>query len=309
LASARMVLSGVTTAVDHVYPIHGPEWLDAVAAAHARIGLRVRLAHGIRNAGEVSRAEAAVSDHKDIYLAPISLRSSGVDGFRAAVQAADRSGQDLYTHVAETAAEVEQCLAEHGKRPVELLHELGFLRPGTVLVHCVYLSDREIDLIAETGTAVAYCPTNHLKLAKGFAPVTKLRARGVTVGLGIDGMTDLFAEMRQAVYAQGQAVGKPGALTSEEAFSMATAEGAAAIRADTAGDVVTLQAGVAMRPLVDPMQAVVHRATGQQVVDVRVDGELVVRGGRLARADEEELGEQAWQAMSGLATRTGRRFP
>ncbi|MFI6600023.1 amidohydrolase family protein [Nonomuraea sp. NPDC050536] len=309
LAAARMALSGVTTVVDHVYPLHDPDMLAAVAAGHADVGIRARLAYGIVRTEDVARAEAAAQDIKNIYLAPVSIRQTGVEGYRAAVQAADRTGLCLYTHVAETADEVRNCAAEHGKRPVELLHDLGFLRPGTVLVHCVYLSEREIELLAETGTAVAYCPTNHLKLAKGFAPITKLRAAGVRVGLGIDGMTDLFTEMRQAVYAQGQAAGRPGALTSEEAFLMATEEGAAAVQADTRADMVTLRPSVAMRPLVDPLQAVVHRAHGTQVVDVRIDGEFVVRGGRLARADEEELGERAWQVTRDLATRTGRRFP
>lgn len=328
LAAARMVLGGVTTAVDHVYPLHRPGMLAAVAAGHADVGLRAHLAYGLMTegpaelVGEFDRQLAsavAAADHEvpaeRLYLAPVSLRQTSLDGYRATVRAADRTGLRLYTHIAESADEVNRCLGEHGVRPVELLHRIGFLRPGTVLVHCVHLSEREIELLAEHQAAVAYCPSNHLKLAKGFAPVVALRAAGVRVCLGVDGMDDLFTEMRQAVYAQGQAAGRPGVLPSAAALRMATSDGAAALGEAGGGrldpgnraDVVTLRADtLPLHPLADPVQACVHRAHGRDVADVLVDGEFVVRDGRLTRADATELAERAWAVTRDLARRTGR---
>jgi cytosine/adenosine deaminase-related metal-dependent hydrolase len=331
LAAARLVLTGVVAAIDHIYPVHQPGLFRAAVRAHAEIGLRAHMAYGLMTEGpaelvgpfdeQLARALWAADDvlpASRLFLAPVSLRQTSIEGYRATVAAADRSGLRLYTHVAESAEEVQRCQAEHGRRPIELLHELGFLRPGTVLVHCVHVNEREIELLAETGTVVAYCPSNHLKLAKGFAPVREMRAAGVRVCLGIDGMTDLFTEMRQAVYAQGSAAGRPGALSTQDALRMATTDGYAAIGEPGSGrllpgdpaDVVTVRTVDGMlAPLVDPVHALVHRGSGGTVRDVIVGGEQVVRDGRLVRGDLAALTEQAWRATRDIARRSGREVP
>lgn len=328
LAAARTVMSGVTTAVDHVYPLHRPGLLAAVVAGHADVGLRAHIGYGLMTEGppelvgplddQVAAAVSAADTELPadrLYLAPVSLRQTSLDGYRAAVAAADRTGLRLYTHIAESTDEVEQCVARHGMRPVELLHHIGFLRPGTVLVHCVQLTDHEIELIAANSVAVAYCPSNHLRLAKGFAPVVAMRAAGVRVCLGVDGMDDMFTEMRQAVYAQGSGFGRPGVLPSPDALAMATGEGAAAIgeasagllRAGARADLITVRTDCpSWQPLADPVQACVHRGHGRDVADVLVDGEFVVRDGRLRRADPADLAERAWAATRSLAHRSGR---
>lgn len=327
LASARLVLSGVVTAVDHIYPVADRQMLRSAVDGHAEAGLRAHVAYGLMTSGparlvdsidrQLERAVAAADDvlpADRLYLAPVSLRQTSLEAYRAVVAAADRTGLRLYTHVAESEDEVERTLGEHGLRPVELLAEIGFLRPGTVLVHCVHLSDREVELLAENHVAVAYCPSNHLKLAKGVAPVRALIDAGVRVCLGIDGMTDLFAEMRQAVYAQGAAAKRPGVLETATALRMATADGYAALGEANTGrmepgdkaDVITIRAGDAMlTPLVDPVHALVHRGSGAAVRDVVIDGKQVVRGGRLIHADLRALSEHAWRATRDIARRGG----
>lgn len=333
IAAARAVASGITTAVDHVYPLHRPGLLAAVVAGHADVGLRAHIGYGLLTEGPselvgalddqvaaaIAAADTELPAHR-LYLAPVSLRQTSLEGYRAAVAAADRTGLRLYTHIAESTDEVEQCVARHGMRPVELLHHIGFLRPGTVIVHCVHLTDHEIELIAANSVAVAYCPSNHLRLAKGFAPVVAMRAAGVRVCLGVDGMDDMFTEMRQAVYAQGSAVGRTGALPSLDALAMATGEGATAIGEEATGhapagrlhageraDLITVRTDFpSWQPLADPVQAFVHRGHGRDVADVLVDGEFVVRDGRLQGADLAELAERAWATTRDLARRSGR---
>lgn len=325
--AARMVLAGVTSAIDHIYPVHLPGMIEAAAAGHDRVGLRTSLAVGLMDSGHpavlqdprvtidtVARlADDAVPADR-LFLAPVSLRQSSLDVYRAAVSAADRLGMRLYTHIAESVAEVDACVAEHGMRPVELLHSLGFLRPGTVLVHCVHLDDRERQLLADTGTAVAYCPSNHLRFAKGFAPVRDLLDRGVTVGLGIDGMVDGFTEMRQAVYAQSQAAGATGTLRSTEAFRMATGAGASIVDGVERGHhatstwadaVVVSTSRLELQPVADPLWTVVHRMTGSDVTDVYVDGEPVVRARKLTRVSHDEVTERAAAATAAIASATG----
>ena len=142
---------------------------------------------------------------------------------------ADRHGLRLYTHVAETRNEVDGIAEAHGARPVELLHRLGFAGEDTILVHCVFLSAGEMRRLGRSGTHVVHCPTNHLKLAKGVAPVTRLLAAGVNVALGVDTMDDLFSEMRQVMLVQGLVASNPGAITPLRSLEMACKGGAVAL--------------------------------------------------------------------------------
>lgn len=320
LGAARMVLGGVTSVIDHIYPVHVPGMIEAAAAGHDDVGLRASLAVGLMDHGHpdvvqdpettiatVARIADDTLPADRLYLAPVSLRQSSLDVYTAAVRAADRLGIRLYTHIAESAAEVDACVAEHGLRPVELLHSIGFLRPGTTVVHAVQLSEHERDLLAATGTAVAYCPSNHLRFAKGFAPVRELLDRGVRVGLGIDGMVDGFTEMRQAVYAQAQATGTTGALTTVEAYRMAVGgELAVGERADV---VVVAQDRLEVRPIADPLWTLVHRMVGADVTDVYVDGTPVVRQRTLTRVSHADIAEQAAAATAAIASACGIDLP
>ncbi|WP_324651735.1 amidohydrolase family protein [Georgenia sp. H159] len=326
LGSARQVRAGVTSVVDHVYPLHRPDLLAGAVRGHQRVGLRASVALGVITEGyepiragleEVVALAARAADdllpREQLFLAPVSLRQTSVEAYSGAAVAADREGLRLYTHIAETAEEVDRCVAEHGVRPVELLHRVGFLRPGTVLVHCLHLTDAEIELLAATGTQVAYCPTNHLRFAKGFARVVDLLEAGVLVGLGVDGMESVLHEMRQAVYAQGQAQQDTAALGSDAAFAMATTQGARALdvpgvsgRISDAPDLVRLDTSrSATQPLVDPVWTLVHRAGPQDVTDVVIDGRTVVRDRTLVTIDEDALVDQATLHTRRLAERAG----
>ncbi|ACQ79935.1 amidohydrolase [Beutenbergia cavernae DSM 12333] len=324
LGAARQVVAGTTSVVDHVYPLHRPGLLEAVVAGHAAVGVRGYVALGIMTRGAdglttsvadvVSLAERTADEllpREQLFLAPVSLRQNAPEDYAQAVRAADRLGLRLYTHISENRAEVDACLAEHGVRPIGLLDRAGFLRPGTVLVHGVELTDAEIDLLAERGVALVYCPTNHLRFAKGVARVVDLLDAGVPVTLGVDGMESLVHEMRQAVYAQGQAAGDPGALSSSAAFAMATAtaSGVLGLPGDgSGGDLVRLDVGApAWQPLVDPLWSLVHRASPAHVTDVHVAGRPILRDGVLLSADVAELAAEAASAIRTLAERTGSR--
>ncbi|WP_166347642.1 amidohydrolase family protein [Phytoactinopolyspora limicola] len=332
MGAARLVLGGVTSVIDHIYPVHRPGMVEAAVAGHESVGVRASMAVGLMDVGRpgvaqdahttITQAARLIDDilpAERLFLAPVSLRQSTPAAYRAAVDAADRLGPRLYTHIAESEAEVERCLAEHGMRPVELLHSFGFLRPGTIVVHCVHLDERDRQLLAGTGTAVAYCPSNHLRFAKGFAPVRDLLDRGVPVGLGIDGMADGFAEMRQAIYAQGSATGHTGAISSEQAFRMATSVPASMLgiagltgdlRVGDRADVVVVAVDrPGLQPVADPLWTLVHRTGGTDVTDVFVDGQPVVRDGRLVRVDPSELVEKATAATTALAAAAGVEFP
>lgn len=326
VGAARQVRAGTTTVVDHVYPLHRPGLLEAVVAGHDAVGVRGFVAIGVMTRGVpelctsvqdvVALAEAAADTllpKEQLYLAPVSLRQNEPGDYRAVAEAARRLGVRTYTHIAELPSEVEACVAEHGVRPIELLHEAGFLMPGTVLVHGVVPDDHEIELVAQSGAALVYCPTNHLRFAKGFAPVVGMLDAGVPVMLGVDGMESLFHEMRQAVYAQGQARSAPGALSSAQAYSMATRTSAAVLGLPAGfdgGDCVRLDtSGPQWHPMADPVWSVVHRGAPADVTDVVVAGRPILRDRELVEVDQHALAHEAADVVQRLARRAGTQVP
>jgi 5-methylthioadenosine/S-adenosylhomocysteine deaminase len=327
LGAARLVRAGVTSVVDHVYPFHRPGLAEATVAGYEAAGIRWFMARGImtRPYEPICETEAAafrgiealadiVPDER-LFVAPVSLRQAPPELYARARRFADERGLRLYTHIAETPDEVSQTREEHGARPVELLHKLGFAGEDTILVHCVQLSAREMGLLAASGSHVVHCPTNHMKLAKGVTAVPKLLARGVNVGMGVDTMGDIIAEMRQEVLIQSLDNGDPGAIAPITALEMATRNGAAALGlADELGsieegkraDVVCVDLRTPhLRPVLDPIWTLVNRAHGHDVAHVVVDGRPVVRAGKLTGVDEPALVGEVDAVVSAYLDRTG----
>jgi cytosine/adenosine deaminase-related metal-dependent hydrolase len=268
------------------------------------------------------RALRAIEDLADglvpkerLFVAPVSFRQAIPSEYIQARRLADRLGLRVYTHVAETPAEIDMIRKEHGARPVELLHDIGFAAEDAVLVHCVYLSAAEIRMLARSGATVVHCPTNHMRLAKGVSPVPKLLAAGANVGMGIDQMDDLFVEMRQEILMQGLEHSNPGVVPPQTALDMATARGAVAL--GLGGDLGRIEVGRRadlvcvdvsaphLQPVLDPVWTLVHRVHGHDVVHVVVDGDVVVETGRLVKLDEEALIEEARSVAASYLRRAG----
>lgn len=138
------------------------------------------------------------------------------------------------THASESRAEVDNVTARYGKSPIEALYDWGLLGPNTLLAHCVHLRDDEIALLAETGTSVAHCPQSNLKIGNGVARVPAMLKAGVNVGLGTDGAAtnndlDMFDELRTAALIHKGVNNDPTLLPAEEAFALATINGARAV--------------------------------------------------------------------------------
>ena len=108
-------------------------------------------------------------------------------------------GLPLHVHADEQPREIEECLAEHGVRPIELLARTGCLGPRTTVVHATHASDAELDLLAEAGARVCLCPTTEANLGDGFAPVERLCERGIGICIGSDSNVriDPLEELRE----------------------------------------------------------------------------------------------------------------
>jgi cytosine/adenosine deaminase-related metal-dependent hydrolase len=328
LGTARLLKTGITSVVDHLYPFHRPGLLEASLEGYRAAGIRWFMARGImtrpyrpiceREADAFRDIEAmadTVVPKERLFVAPVSFRQVAASTFAKARRFADRLGLRLYTHVAETKDEVAAVRREHGARPVELLHRLGFAGSDTALVHCVQLSAGEISKLAKSGTHVVVCPTNHMRLAKGVAPVPRMLEAGVNVALGVDGMDDLFNDMRQLMLIQGLHAANPGIIGPAKALEISALGGAAAlglgdelgsIEVGKRADLVCVDVTPAhIQPILDPIWAVVNRVHGHDVAHVVVDGQIVVKDGSLTKVDEAELVAEAQAISEAFLRRAG----
>ncbi len=228
-------------------------------------------------------------------------------------QAAAELGVRVHIHLAETAREVEDSLREHGLTPVQHMEKLGMLEIPTVAPHCVHLTDEDIEILARRAVGVVHCPTSNMKLASGFAPVAKLLEAGAVVGLGTDGAAsnnnlDLLEEMMVgAIIAKGH-TGDPTAVSAVQTLAMATRGAAAALGLEE--QIGTLSVGKLAdvivvdlrRPHTQPVHNVVshlvYAARADDVRDVIVHGEVVMRDRRLSRVDEAEVVAKAGEAAA-----------
>ena len=222
----------------------------------------------------------------------------------AAGELAVDEGARFHIHASENAGEVSDVQGRYGRTPVELLDDNGLLRAGTVLAHAVVLTDAEIARIAQTGTAIAHCPSSNMKLASGFCRVPELLAAGVTVGLGTDGPSssndlDMFTAMRVAALIHKGNRLDPTAIPATTVLRMATMGSATALGIDDLvgsievgkkADLVRLDpSSPSLTPVYDPISTIVYAASRADVVDVWIDGNPVVKNRTCTTIDVEAV--------------------
>jgi 5-methylthioadenosine/S-adenosylhomocysteine deaminase len=245
------------------------------------------------------------------------------EAFRQAARMAEEFDTGLHTHSSETIWEVQESLKRFGRRPIEEFFNRGILGPRTVVAHCVWLDDREIQLLAQTGTSVAHCPCSNMKLSSGPARVADMRGSGIDVGLGSDGEKennnlDMIEEMKFASLLQKVSTLDPTAGDPWDVLAMATLEGATALGLDAVtgslepgkrADIVTVDLrGLHTTPVMhgEHFNVVAHlvfSAHGHDVDHVWVDGRPLVEGGEVRTVDAAEVRERAQRAAEELFER------
>ncbi len=171
--------------------------LVLLLAAYERGGLdRFRQASVAEYLGQVERL---ASGGVQVGLAPHSVRACSAEWLTEIGAFAETSGRVLHVHACEQLREIEECLAEHGVRPIELLARCGCLGPRTTIVHATHASPGELDLIADAGATVCICPTTEANLGDGFPPLVALLERGIRLAIGSDSNVrlDPLEELRE----------------------------------------------------------------------------------------------------------------
>lgn len=218
----------------------------------------------------------------------------------------------VHTHASENREEIALVETATGLRNIAYLHAVGLTAPHIVLAHCIWLDEMEMNLLQQTQTKVAHCPSSNLKLGSGIARVTEMLERGIAVSLGADGAPcnnrlDMFTEMRTAALLQKVQHG-PQAMPALTALRMATMEGAKALGLDNEigsieigkkADLVLLNLQqLPCSPQPDPVSTIVYSAQASNVETVLIDGQLVLRDGALVTLVEADIIAQAQQHSS-----------
>jgi 5-methylthioadenosine/S-adenosylhomocysteine deaminase len=237
---------------------------------------------------------------------------------QAARSLADEFSLPMIIHVQETRLQVVTGLVTKGKTFVEYLHEIGFLGPNTSLIHGVWLTPREIGLIADAGTTVQLNPWSNLRLGSGIAPFRALLDAGVNVSLGTDGCSstdtcNILHSLGLAAALQSLRGDHQSWIGADEAWRSATTGGAKAIgrghdlgavKVGHTADLVLFRLDrIPFVPLNNALQQLVYAERGASVDSVLVDGRVVMRGGKLACVDEDALLAEIASEFTELAPR------
>ncbi|HIJ79592.1 MAG: amidohydrolase [Desulfobulbaceae bacterium] len=315
LAAAEMILAGITTVADGYF--HE----DAAARAFAEAGIRAVAAQGVIDfpapgvPDPVENIKAAAEfiekwQGANPLITPgvfcHSPYTCGPQTLARAKELCRAKGAPFFIHVAETGQEVAQLEKEHGLTPIAFLHDLGLLDRDTVCVHGVWLTDADLALLEKSGAGVASCPESNMKLAAGLAPIGRMRAANIPVGLGTDGCAsnndlDLLQEMGMCAKLHKMAAGDATVLPGRVMLAMATAGGArvlgmgekvGALRPGMDADCIVVDLA---RPNLTPFynqETLVYAGRGSDVVTSIINGKVVMAKRELLTFD---LGETMTQ--------------
>ncbi len=311
LAAAEMILAGTTTATDGYF------LEDSVAEAFTDCGLRSVAAQGIIDFPAPGipnpKKNVDVAAHfidrwqaKNNLITPAifchSPYTCSADTLKRAKEAARLKNTMLFIHLAETQTEVKQIQEQYSTTPVRYLDSLGILDKDTVCIHCVWVDEEEIEILAKSGAKVSTCPQSNMKLGSGIAPLKKMLDSGISVGLGTDGCAsnntlDLFSEMDICAKLHKIKDIDPTALPAKTVLDMATIGGASVLgMSDDIGslspgkkaDIILLNL---MQPHLQPFyhpDLLVYAASGADVSTVIIDGKLVMRDRKILTFDADQ---------------------
>ena len=218
---------------------------EALAAAEAaeEAGIELVLLYAAYARGGIERfRQASAAEYLEqveplrarglrVGVAPHSVRACPADWLEEIGAYAEREGLVLHVHACEQPREIDECVAEHGIRPIELLARSGCLGPRTTVVHATHASDHELDLLSQASARVCICPTTEANLGDGFAPVDRLCERGIAVCIGSDSNVriDPLEELRELEGTARRLTLRRNVISLDRLLAFGSDEGAAAI--------------------------------------------------------------------------------
>src|SRR5437762_6006019 len=305
LACAEMLLGGTTTFTDMYY------FEDVVAEAAKEAGMRGVLGETIIGfpvadaktpADSLKLAERFLQRFRNDPLivaavAPHAIYTNSDETLKASRALANRYHAPALIHLSETKRENDEAQAKRKMSPTRALEALGFFNGRTLVAHAVWMDSADLEILRVRHVGVAHCPSSNMKLASGVAPIVRMRALGIAVGLGPDGPAgsnndlNMFEEMDLAAKLQKAITQDPQSLPAAAAFEMATMGGARALGMEK--EIGSLEQGkradmIVVRldqphavPMYEPVSPMGYALKASDVRDVMVHGKQLVRDRQL----------------------------
>src|SRR5262245_795593 len=313
LACAEMLLSGTTTFTDMYY------FEDVVAEAAKEAGMRGVLGETIIGfpvadaktpADSLKLAERFLTRFSNDPLivpavAPHAIYTNSDETLKSSRALANRFRAPALIHLSETKRENDESIAKRKMSPTRALEAMGFFNGRTLAAHTVWMDAADLEILRVRHVGVAHCPSSNMKLASGVAPVARMRALGIAVGLGPDGPAgsnndlNMFEEMDLAAKLQKVITQDPQSLPAAAVFEMATIGGARALGMER--EIGSLESGkradmITVRldrphaaPLYEPVSQFVYALKASDVRDVMVNGKPVVRDSAIITLDLKQV--------------------
>lgn len=309
LAFSEMIKTGTTSFVDmHMFHRQSPQ-----AAKDA--GMRGFIGRGLVGEDLYSdgfgRFQEALEEKREyesstlkFILSPHAIYSCSTQMLEQVSKEAERQGMLKQIHLSESDTEVNDCLNKHGKTPVKLLEDIGFLDEKTILAHCVKMCYNDLDILQASGAHVVTNPASNAKLGNGFAPISEMREKAINICIGTDGTAsnntlNMFREMGLLSLIHKGIKGDSTAAPARFVVKAATENAAKAlhmenqlgvIREGACADLIFVDLKAAsLFPNNNILSSLCYSANGSEVESVMIDGRFVMRGRRLLTIDTERV--------------------
>jgi 5-methylthioadenosine/S-adenosylhomocysteine deaminase len=338
VSALEAIRSGTTCILDYNYPHPQPGMADAAIRGFKSVGIRVILARGIIDCGDVhstiiNDTDAELEDcqrlinmhHKSdddtvrVWVAPYTVFSTSRTAFSRAVHLARAHGTGITIHAA-TPSTLEAAHELFGSTDIAYEKELGALGSNMLLVHCTHLSPVDITTIAESAACVSHNPASNAYLGEGTTPVIDLMSRGIVVGLGTDGPAsnnnqDMIAVMKLTALLQKLVHQDPGVISARTVLRLATMGGATCL--GWSDEIGSLEVGkradlIIVNPWLpntvtfgDPVASLVYSATQENVETVLVNGRFIMKNRLFAELDVADILACAQREGTALRSRSG----
>ena len=323
-ACLNMIKNGVTCFADMHFN------MDKVARAVQESGIRASLSVAMMDQEDtpltykesIKQNESLVKEWHNkangritTMFGPCTIRTCSTELFQKARELADKYNVGLHIHLSEVKLDVDYSLKNFGKRPVEHLYDIGFLRDDVLAAHCIWLNEKELQILSKTRVNVIHNPSSNLRLASGIAPIKKMLKYGINVGLGIDtaltnNTMDMFREMRLTSLFHKMVNNDPSFLTVKALIKMATLNNAKALGLEK--DVGSLEPGKKADIIIinfkhpdtwpaitvkNVLNNLVYSCSGWNVETVIVDGKIIMENREVKSIDEENVYKETSQKI------------
>jgi len=331
LACLEMLKSGITAFADMYF------YMDKAAKAVVESGIRAVISHGMIELGNVEKGEKDLREAERIVktcqglgdgrvttmFGPHAPYTCSPEYLQKVKETAEKYNVGIHIHLAETRDEAEKiknafAVDLKDKGVIEYVDELGILDSTVLAAHVVWVSEKEIEILAKRGVKVAHNPVSNLKLASGVAPIPQMLKNGVAVGLATDGAAsnnclDIFEEMKVSAIIHKAHNFDPTVTSAAEVLEMATIGGAKALLLDK--DIGTLEVGKKadivildlkkprLVPLHNIISHLVYAAKSSDVCTVIVDGNILMENREVKILDENKVMELAQKTAEDLISR------